>query len=99
MQVKAWVNDKKLVSKKHRAIIDGVIKVFKKNGYHKAAIREIAEEAKIEALEQKRKRLGKRRPVVDPTDTMQAGRLCKALNPLNTGNVTFYSAAEKKIIT
>ena len=96
MQVKARVKDKKLVSEKRRLIIDGAIKVFKKKGYHKATIREIAKEAKIEALEQKRKRLGKQRPVVDPTDTMQPGRICKALNPLDTGNVSFYSAAEKK---
>jgi len=47
MQVKARVKDKKLVSEKRRLIIDGAIKVFKKKGYHKATIREIAEEAKI----------------------------------------------------
>ena len=47
MQVKARVKDKKLVSEKRRLIIDGAIKVFKKKGYHKATIREIAKEAKI----------------------------------------------------
>ena len=47
MQVKARVKDKKLVSEKRRLIIDGAIKVFKKKGYHKATIREIAAEAKI----------------------------------------------------
>lgn len=47
MQVKTRVKDKKLVSEKRRLIIDGAIKVFKKKGYHKATIREIAEEAKI----------------------------------------------------
>ena len=47
MHVKARVKDKKLVSEKRRLIIDGAIKVFKKKGYHKATIREIAKEAKI----------------------------------------------------
>lgn len=47
MQVKARVKDKKLVSEKRRQILDGAIKVFKKRGFHKATVREIAEEARI----------------------------------------------------
>jgi AcrR family transcriptional regulator len=47
MPVTARVKDKQLVSEKRRLIIDGAIKVFKEKGYHKATIREIAEEAKI----------------------------------------------------
>jgi AcrR family transcriptional regulator len=47
MQVKARVKDKKLVSAKRRQILDGAIKVFKKRGFHKATVREIAEEARI----------------------------------------------------
>lgn len=47
MPVTARVKDKQLVSEKRRQIIDGAIKVFKEKGYHKATIREIAEEAKI----------------------------------------------------
>jgi AcrR family transcriptional regulator len=47
MRVKARVKDKNLVNEKRRKIIDGAIKVFKEKGYHKATIREIAEEAKI----------------------------------------------------
>jgi TetR/AcrR family transcriptional regulator, cholesterol catabolism regulator len=47
MQVKARVKDKNLVSEKRRQIIDGAVKVFKKKGYHKATVREIAKEAKI----------------------------------------------------
>lgn len=47
MQVKARVKDKNLVSEKRRQIIDGAVKVFRKKGYHKATVREIAKEAKI----------------------------------------------------
>ena len=47
MQVKARVKDKNLIGEKRRQIIDGAIKVFNKKGYHKATVREIAEEAKI----------------------------------------------------
>jgi AcrR family transcriptional regulator len=47
MPVTARVKDKQLVSEKRRLIIAGAIKVFKEKGYHKATIREIAEEAKI----------------------------------------------------
>jgi AcrR family transcriptional regulator len=47
MQVKARVKDKKLVNEKRRQILDGAINVFKKRGFHKATVREIAEEARI----------------------------------------------------
>ena len=47
MQVKARVKDKNLIGEKRRQIIEGAIKVFNKKGYHKATVREIAEEAKI----------------------------------------------------
>ncbi|MBI5967683.1 MAG: TetR/AcrR family transcriptional regulator [Deltaproteobacteria bacterium] len=47
MQVKARVKDKNLIDEKRRQIIEGAIKVFKKKGYHKATVREIASEAKI----------------------------------------------------
>ena len=47
MQVKARVKDKKLVNEKRRQILDGAIKVFRKRGFHKATVREIAEEARI----------------------------------------------------
>jgi AcrR family transcriptional regulator len=47
MQVKARVKDKKLVGEKRRQILDGAIKVFKKRGFHKATVREIAEEARV----------------------------------------------------
>jgi len=47
MEVKARVKDKNLIGEKRRQIIEGAIKVFKKKGYHKATVREIAKEAKI----------------------------------------------------
>ena len=47
MQVKARVKDKNLIGEKRRQIIEGAIKVFNRKGYHKATVREIAEEAKI----------------------------------------------------
>jgi TetR/AcrR family transcriptional regulator, cholesterol catabolism regulator len=47
MQVKARVKDKNLVSEKRRQIIDGAVRIFKKKGYHKATVREIAKEANI----------------------------------------------------
>jgi AcrR family transcriptional regulator len=47
MQVKARVKDKNLIGEKRRQIIEGAIKVFKRKGYHKATVREIAEEARI----------------------------------------------------
>jgi len=47
MQVKARVKDKNLIGEKRRQIIEGAIKVFKKKGFHKATVREIAEEARI----------------------------------------------------
>lgn len=47
MQVKSRVKDKNLVAEKRRQIIDGAIKVFKKKGYHKATVREIAKEAGV----------------------------------------------------
>jgi AcrR family transcriptional regulator len=47
MQVKARVKDKNLIGEKRRQIIDGAIKVFERKGYHKATVREIAEEARI----------------------------------------------------
>jgi AcrR family transcriptional regulator len=47
MQVKARVKDKNLIDEKRRQIIEGAMKVFNKKGYHKATVREIAEEARI----------------------------------------------------
>jgi AcrR family transcriptional regulator len=47
MQIKARVKDKDLINKKRIQIIEGAIKVFKKKGFHKSTVREIAEEAKI----------------------------------------------------
>lgn len=47
MQVQARVKDKNLISEKRRQIIEGAIQVFKKKGYHKATVREIAREAHI----------------------------------------------------
>ncbi|OGP99525.1 MAG: hypothetical protein A2Z51_06535 [Deltaproteobacteria bacterium RBG_19FT_COMBO_52_11] len=47
MEIKARVKDKNLIDEKRRQIIEGAIKVFKKKGYHKATVREIAKEAKI----------------------------------------------------
>jgi len=47
MQVRARVKDKNLIGEKRRQIIEGAIKVFNKKGYHKATVREIAQEAKI----------------------------------------------------
>ncbi len=45
MLVKAQVKDSKLVNEKRQKIIAGAIQVFKKKGYHKATVREIAREA------------------------------------------------------
>ncbi len=47
MEVKARVKDKNLIDEKRRKIIEGAIIVFKKKGYHKATVREIAKEAQI----------------------------------------------------
>lgn len=47
MEIKARVKDKNLIDEKRRQIIEGAIKVFKKKGFHKATVREIAKEAKI----------------------------------------------------
>jgi AcrR family transcriptional regulator len=47
MKVKARVKDKELIDEKRKQIIEGAMKVFKKKGYHKATVREIAKEAKI----------------------------------------------------
>ena len=47
MQVEARVKDKSLISEKRRQIVEGAIQVFKKKGYHKATVREIAREARI----------------------------------------------------
>ena len=47
MRVKAKVKDQRLIDEKRKQIIEGAIRVFKKNGYHRATVREIAEEAKI----------------------------------------------------
>ncbi len=47
MEVKARVKDKNLIGEKRKQIIEGAIKVFKKKGYHKATVREIAREAQI----------------------------------------------------
>ncbi len=47
MEVKARVKDKNLIDEKRKQIIEGAITVFKKKGYHKATVREIAKEAQI----------------------------------------------------
>jgi len=47
MQVQARVKDQSLISGKRRQILEGAIQVFKKKGYHKATVREIAAEAGI----------------------------------------------------
>jgi AcrR family transcriptional regulator len=47
MQVQARVKDQSLISEKRRQILEGAIQVFKKKGYHKATVREIATEAGI----------------------------------------------------
>ncbi|NWF54766.1 MAG: TetR/AcrR family transcriptional regulator [Syntrophaceae bacterium] len=47
MQIQARVKDQSLISEKRRQILEGAIQVFKRKGYHKATVREIAEEAGI----------------------------------------------------
>jgi len=47
MQVQARVKDQSLISEKRRQILEGAIQVFKRKGYHKATVREIATEAGI----------------------------------------------------
>jgi AcrR family transcriptional regulator len=47
MKVEAKVKDRQLIDEKRRQIIEGAIRVFKEKGYHKATVREIAEEANI----------------------------------------------------
>jgi len=47
MQVQARVKDQSLIGEKRRQIIEGAIQVFKRKGYHKATVREIAREAGI----------------------------------------------------
>jgi AcrR family transcriptional regulator len=47
MQVESKVKDQQLIDEKRRQIIEGAIRVFKEKGYHKATVREIAEEAGI----------------------------------------------------
>jgi AcrR family transcriptional regulator len=47
MRVQSKVKDQQLIDEKRRQIIEGAIRVFKEKGYHKATVREIAEEAKI----------------------------------------------------
>jgi AcrR family transcriptional regulator len=47
MQVQSRVKDQSLISEKRRQILEGAIQVFKKKGYHKATVREIAKEAGI----------------------------------------------------
>lgn len=47
MQVQARVKDQSLITEKRRQILEGAIQVFKKKGYHKATVREIAKEAGI----------------------------------------------------
>ncbi len=47
MLVESKVKDQQLIDEKRRQIIEGAIRVFKEKGYHKATVREIAEEAKI----------------------------------------------------
>ena len=47
MLVEARVKDKSLINEKRRQIIEGAIQVFKKKGYHKATVREIAHAAGV----------------------------------------------------
>lgn len=47
MLVKAQVKDEKLVNEKRKQIIAGAVQVFKRKGFHKATVREIAQEAGI----------------------------------------------------
>jgi len=47
MQVQARVKDQTLINERRRQILEGAIQVFKKEGYHKATVREIAREAGI----------------------------------------------------
>ena len=47
MEVKARVKNKNLIGEKRKQIIEGALTVFKKKGYHKATVREIAREAQI----------------------------------------------------
>jgi AcrR family transcriptional regulator len=47
MKVEAKVKDQQLIDEKRRQIIEGAIRIFKEKGYHKATVREIAEEARI----------------------------------------------------
>jgi AcrR family transcriptional regulator len=47
MRVESKVKDQQLIDEKRRQIIEGAIRVFQEKGYHKATVREIAEEAKI----------------------------------------------------
>jgi TetR/AcrR family transcriptional regulator, cholesterol catabolism regulator len=47
MLVESKVKDQQLIDDKRRQIIEGAIRVFQEKGYHKATVREIAEEAKI----------------------------------------------------
>lgn len=47
MRVESKIKDRQLIDEKRRQIIEGAIRVFKEKGYHKATVREIAEEAKI----------------------------------------------------
>jgi AcrR family transcriptional regulator len=47
MEIRARVRNKGLIGGKRQQIIEGAIKVFKKKGYHKATVREIAREAKV----------------------------------------------------
>jgi len=47
MEVQARVKDQSLISGKRSQILEGAIQVFKKKGYHKATVREIAREAGI----------------------------------------------------
>jgi len=47
MRVESKVKDQQLIDEKRRQIIEGAIRVFKDKGYHKATVREIAEEAGV----------------------------------------------------
>jgi AcrR family transcriptional regulator len=47
MKIEAKVKDRQLIDEKRRQIIEGAIRVFKEKGYHKATVREIAEEAGV----------------------------------------------------
>jgi AcrR family transcriptional regulator len=47
MKIKARVKDKDLIGEKRKQIIEGAMIVFKKKGYYKATVREIAKEAQI----------------------------------------------------